>query len=74
MGHLQLREVEFGFFRCIKNEVCLMRSLLACSPLLNKMIIIPKSLKVFGSDDGKKKFVKELMQNRASSMAEIVID
>ncbi|GKD48243.1 hypothetical protein Tco_1277219 [Tanacetum coccineum] len=74
MGQLQLREVEFHFVTCIKNEVCLMKSLLACSPLLNKMLINPKLPKVFGGDDGKRKFVKELMLHRASPIAEIVID
>nr|GEV52217.1 hypothetical protein [Tanacetum cinerariifolium] len=74
IGRLQLREVEFVFVTCIKNEVCLMKLLLACSPLLNKMIINPKLPKVFGGDDGKKKFVTELMLHRASPIAEIVID
>ena len=74
MGRLQLWEVEFVFVTCIKNEVCLMKSLLACSPLLNKMIISPKSVKVFGSDDDKRKFVTELMLHRASQIAEVVID
>nr|GEZ83886.1 hypothetical protein [Tanacetum cinerariifolium] len=74
MGQLQLQNVEFDFVTCIKNEVCLMKSLLACSPLLKKMVINPKLPKVFGGDDGKKKFVTELKLHRASHIAEIVID
>ncbi|GJW55633.1 F-box domain containing protein [Tanacetum coccineum] len=74
MGQLQLREVKFNFVTCIKNEVCFMKSLLACSPLLNKMLINPKLPKVFGGADGKRKFVTELMLHRASPMTEIIID
>ncbi|GKE65627.1 hypothetical protein Tco_1519788 [Tanacetum coccineum] len=74
MGQLQLREVEFNYVTFIKNEVCLMKSLLACSPLLNKMLINPKLPKVFGGDDGKRKFVTELMLHRASPITEIIID
>ncbi|GJX97898.1 putative F-box-like domain superfamily protein [Tanacetum coccineum] len=74
MRELQLREAKFVSVRCIKNDVCLMKSLLACSPLLKKMVINPKSLNVFGGDDGKRKFVTELMLHRASRIAEIIID
>ena len=74
MGKLQLREVKFFCVRYIKNEMCLMKSLLACSPLLKKMVINPKLSKVFDGDDGKRKFVTELMLHRASPMTEIIID
>ncbi|GJY45768.1 F-box/FBD/LRR-repeat protein-like protein [Tanacetum coccineum] len=42
MTELQLQKVKFVSVRCIKNEMCL-KSLMACSPLLEKMVINPKS-------------------------------
>ena len=74
MGQLQLQTVEFVFVRCIKNEVCLMKWLLACSPLLKKLVINPKSSKVFGGEDGHRKFSRELKRCRASPVAEIVFE
>ena len=74
MGKLHLQKVKFVFVRYIKNEMCLMKSLLACSPLLKEMVINPKLSKVFDGDDGKKKFVTELTLHRASLMTEIIID
>ena len=74
MKELQLREVKFVSVKCIKNEVCLMKSLIACSPLLEKMVINPKSSKAFGGNDGKRKFVTELKSYQASPITEILID
>lgn len=71
---LQLRTVEFVFVGCIKNEVCLMKSLLASSPLLKKLVINPKSSKVFGGEDGHRKFSRELKRCLASPVAEIVFE
>ena len=74
MGKLQLRKAKFVFVRYIKNEMCLMKSLLACSPLLKEMVINPKLSIVFDGEDGKRKFVTELMLHRASPMTEIITD
>ncbi|GJT82999.1 F-box/FBD/LRR-repeat protein-like protein [Tanacetum coccineum] len=55
-------------------ETLLIKSLLACSPLLKKMVISPKSSEMFGGDDGERKFVAELMLHRASPVAKIVFE
>ncbi|GKC68598.1 F-box/FBD/LRR-repeat protein-like protein [Tanacetum coccineum] len=74
LGRLHLRKVTFVLISCTENEVCLMKSLLACSPLLKKMVISPKSSEMFGGDDGERKFVAELMLHRASPVAKIVFE
>nr|GEW87176.1 hypothetical protein [Tanacetum cinerariifolium] len=71
---LQLRKVEIVSVRCTEIEICWMESLLACSPLLKKMVISPESSNVFFADDGEREFAKALKQHRASPVAEIVID
>ncbi|GJT52206.1 putative F-box-like domain superfamily protein [Tanacetum coccineum] len=71
---LKLQKVKFVSVKCPKNEVCLMKSLIACSPFLEKMVINPKSSKLFGDYDGKRKFVRELMLYQASPIMEIIID
>ena len=38
-GQLQFQKVELSIIRGLENEVCLMKSLLASSPLLKKMIV-----------------------------------
>nr|GEY19967.1 hypothetical protein [Tanacetum cinerariifolium] len=55
---LQLRKVKFVSVECTKNELCLMKSLIACSPFLEKMVINPKSSKLFGDYYGERKFVR----------------
>lgn len=39
MGQLQLKEVDIGYIKGLENEVCLIKSLLASSHLLKKMIV-----------------------------------
>lgn len=48
MRELQLRKVKFVSVKYRKNEVCLMKSLIARSPLLEKMVINPKSSYLVG--------------------------
>nr|GEY34322.1 hypothetical protein [Tanacetum cinerariifolium] len=74
LGQLHLRNVTFVLICCAENEVCLMKSILAYSPLLKKMVISPKSSEMFGGDDGERKFVAELMLHRASPVAKIVFE
>lgn len=74
LGQLHLQEVKFVLISCTENEVCLMKSLLAFSRSLKKMVIIPKSLEMFGGDDGKRKFITELKQHRASPGTKIVFE
>lgn len=74
MGQLQLRSVMFASFRGSKNEVCLIKSLLACSTLLKKMVIELDSSLRFGGDGIKFDLAKKLLNlPRASPVAEIDI-
>ncbi|PWA81099.1 F-box domain, FBD domain, Leucine-rich repeat domain, L domain-like protein [Artemisia annua] len=71
---MQLRKVVFGSVRGSENEVCLMKSLLDCSPLLEKMDISGKSLEVLGGDHGTLFATKLLKLRRASRVAVINLD
>ncbi|GJV65732.1 F-box/FBD/LRR-repeat protein-like protein [Tanacetum coccineum] len=68
MGQLQLQNVSALCLRGLVNELCLIKSLLACSPLLKKMTVRSNS-KVFG---GQLMLAKRLLTlHRASPIAEI---
>nr|GEW90509.1 hypothetical protein [Tanacetum cinerariifolium] len=70
IGQLHLQCVVFSSFRGTENEVCLIKYILACSPLLKSMAIILSSLP--GGDSGKFKFAQKLLTlHRASPIAEI---
>ncbi|GKA97403.1 F-box/FBD/LRR-repeat protein-like protein [Tanacetum coccineum] len=65
-----LCSVVFSSFRGTENEVCLIKYVLACSPLLKNIVIVYCSSA--GGDSGKFKFAhKLLMLHRASPIAEI---
>ena len=67
MGQLQLQKVLLGFIKGLDNEICLIKFLLTCSPLLKKMHVITH--KVLG---GELMFAKKLLKlHRASRVAEI---
>ncbi|GKD07291.1 F-box/FBD/LRR-repeat protein-like protein [Tanacetum coccineum] len=76
----QLRDVVLGSCRGLENEVCFIKSLLACSPVLKRMSVIFSSVysnQVLGSHDRdreKLRFAKELLTfHRASPVAEIFL-
>ena len=72
---MQLRNVVFVLVRGLENEVCLMKSLLDCSPFLQKMDLSGKSLEVLGGDRGALMFATKLLKlHRASPVAEIDFD
>ncbi|PWA40978.1 F-box domain, FBD domain, Leucine-rich repeat domain, L domain-like protein [Artemisia annua] len=72
MGQLQLRNVGLYSIRGSKNEECMIKSLLACSPLLKKIVITADSPEVFGDDHGDSDFATKLLKlHRASPIAEI---
>lgn len=71
MGQLQLRNVELYSITGSKNEECMIKSLLACSPFL-KRIVINADSQVFGDDHGDSEFATKLLKlHRASPIAEI---
>nr|GEU94817.1 hypothetical protein [Tanacetum cinerariifolium] len=73
-GKLQLLDVSFPSFRGSKNEVCLLRYLLACSPLLKKISIKLELESLVGGEGEKFKLSKTLKQlYRASPVAEMDI-
>ncbi|GJY90685.1 F-box/FBD/LRR-repeat protein-like protein [Tanacetum coccineum] len=59
-GKLQLLDVSFPSFRGSKNEVCLLRYLLACSPLLKKISIKLGLESLVGGEGEKFKLSKKL--------------
>lgn len=66
LGQLQLRYVYIVTLGSV-NEVCLIKHLLACSPLLKKIIIESSMI-----SDGKLKLAKKLLIfPRASTIAEV---
>nr|XP_043626684.1 uncharacterized protein LOC122598149 isoform X2 [Erigeron canadensis] len=71
MGQLQLRNVFLVSIKGLDDEVCLIKYMLACSPML-KSIVIKSSIE---SNDGNEKYklaTKLLKLHRASPMAEII--
>ena len=69
MGQLQLQSVLLVYLRDSENEVCLIRSLLACSPVLKKMMIYSSK---HSDENGKLTFALRLLTlHRASPVAEI---
>ncbi|GJV85630.1 F-box/FBD/LRR-repeat protein-like protein [Tanacetum coccineum] len=73
MGQLQLQSVSLGNIRDSKNEVCLIKSLLACSPLLKRIIIYGFSSE-HSDENGKLTFALKLLKlHRASPIAEILL-
>ncbi|PWA96385.1 F-box domain, Leucine-rich repeat domain, L domain-like protein [Artemisia annua] len=72
-GKLLLLDVSFTSFRGSKNEVCLLRHLLACSPLLKKISIKLELEQLGGRDEGFKLSKKLKKLYRASPAAEIYI-
>ncbi|GJY90687.1 F-box/FBD/LRR-repeat protein-like protein [Tanacetum coccineum] len=73
MGMLHLRSVGFSCNNGSENEVRFIKSLLACSPLLEK-IKIHRSSQVFSGDKGKLMFATKLLKlPRASPSAEVDI-
>ena len=72
MGQLQLRYVWLFSIRGSKNEECMIKSLLACSPLLKNIVITADSPEVFGDDHGDSVFATKLLKlHRASPTAQI---
>ncbi|KAJ0462208.1 F-box/FBD/LRR-repeat protein At1g13570 [Helianthus annuus] len=67
-----LRSVVFTYFAGSENEVCLIKYILACSPILEKIVIHPHwSL----ASDGRLMFTRKLLKlRRASTVAEIDFD
>nr|GEV59955.1 hypothetical protein [Tanacetum cinerariifolium] len=60
MRKLQLKNVVLLSCRGSENEVCLVKYLLACSPLLKKITIHAVSSQVFGGENGKLMFATKL--------------
>lgn len=74
MGHLQLQEVILKAIRDSKNEVCLIKSLLACSPVLERMIIYSGLSSEHSNEKRKLTFALRLLAlHRASPVAEILL-
>lgn len=72
MEQLQLKSVIFVCSGVLKNEECLIKSLLSCSPLLKKMRIGHYSSEVVGEENVKLIFARKLLNlHRASPIAEI---
>ncbi|KAJ0837881.1 putative FBD domain, leucine-rich repeat domain superfamily [Helianthus annuus] len=67
-----LRKMVFRYFAGSENEVCLIKYILACSPFLEKIVILPnRSL----SSDERLMFTRKLLKlRRASPLAEIDFD
>nr|GEV23660.1 F-box/FBD/LRR-repeat protein At1g13570-like [Tanacetum cinerariifolium] len=73
MRQLQLQSVYLQFIRDSKNEVCLIKSLLACSPVLQKMVLffVPYPLSA-QEDKAKLAFALKLLKlKRTSPIAQI---
>lgn len=71
-GQLQLRSVMLNNIRGTDNELFLMKTLLACSPLLKKMVIFVNSSQFFDGARGCLMFATKLLKlHRASPIAEI---
>ena len=74
MGQLHLQKVVLHFIIGSENEVCLIRSLLACSPLLKRMKIVCRASEMLGGDSKERIFAMKLLKlHRASPIAEIDI-
>nr|XP_043638530.1 uncharacterized protein LOC122609568 [Erigeron canadensis] len=72
MSQSQLQSVVFACSKGSKFEVYLIKSLLACSPLLKKIAVGLNSSLVVGGADGKLQFAEKLLKlHRASPVAEI---
>lgn len=75
MRKLQLINVAFVSCRGSENEMCLIKSLLACSPLLKNISIRANSSQVFSGENGKVMFATRLLKfHRASPIAEVDIN
>ena len=74
MGKLQLQSVAFNGLMNFEYEVCLIKKLLMCSPLLKKMVIRTNtSWLVTHGDTGRFEFAQKLLTlHRASPTAEII--
>lgn len=71
MGKTQLRNVVLTSIRGSVNDLWLIKSLLAGSPLLKKIVICARPSEMLGGERG---FTTELLKlRRASPIAEIVI-
>ncbi|GKD85842.1 hypothetical protein Tco_1356996, partial [Tanacetum coccineum] len=75
MGMLQLRNVWFSTYcEVSENEVRYIKSLLACSPLLENFVIHVCLSRVLGGENGKLMFTTMLLNlPRASPMTEVDI-
>ncbi|GJX12712.1 F-box/FBD/LRR-repeat protein-like protein [Tanacetum coccineum] len=72
MGQLRLQSVLLVCIGGLKNEECLIKSLLSGSPLLRKMEIHADLFQHVGVDNGKLMFATKLLElHRASPVAEI---
>ncbi|GJW44932.1 putative F-box-like domain superfamily protein [Tanacetum coccineum] len=72
--NLQLERVTFSGLRGSEAEVSLIKSILACSPLLKRIAIYPNASQMFGGDYGKLMFATNLLNlHRASPKAEVNI-
>nr|XP_043622668.1 F-box/FBD/LRR-repeat protein At1g13570-like isoform X2 [Erigeron canadensis] len=71
IGQLQLQNVVLASIKGLENEVCLIKSILACSPLLKRIVITPNIL-LMGDGNEKFKLASKLLKlHRASPLAEI---
>lgn len=75
MRKLQLQSVSLVCFKGSDTEVCLIKCILACSPSLKRITIIPDPFQVVGGEKGKLMFASKLLElHRASTIAEVKMD
>nr|XP_043626922.1 F-box/FBD/LRR-repeat protein At1g13570-like [Erigeron canadensis] len=72
MGRLQLRNVKLAHIRCLENELCLIKYVLACSSML-KNIVINSCLDIDDVNEKNELSSKLLKLHRASPIAEIIL-
>nr|XP_043623194.1 uncharacterized protein LOC122594976 [Erigeron canadensis] len=70
MRQLQLQNVKLEAIKGLDNEVCLIKYMLACSPVLKSLVVVCNSS--IGSNE-KDMFARKLLKlHRASPIAEII--
>ncbi|XP_071713780.1 uncharacterized protein [Rutidosis leptorrhynchoides] len=75
MGQLHLQIVEFMYFGGTENEISLIKNILACSSMLNKIDVYLSPSTMSYGDNGKLMFATKLVLklHRASSAAQVNI-
>ncbi|GKC67197.1 F-box/FBD/LRR-repeat protein isoform X1, partial [Tanacetum coccineum] len=72
IGQLHLQSVVLSSFRGSENEVCLIKFILACSPLLKKIVIKVDQYYLDGRHDSALEMARKLLKlYRASPLVEI---